>query len=265
MVYGRQPSTSLRDAPSISEPHSIDLAFLGHERTWIRRAGGPVEPRRIAPGTGGLHGGDAVEFVAVCGPSEYVELTPSEAVRADAAEHFRAPAVRAFDEIPGVEDAVLWAVAARFRGHATGGAPIDALGAEALIRTLVARLAVSRLGGRPPRVNDHRLSTATLARVRARVEARIAEPVTIADLAAVAHQSPYHFMRMFARTTGVRPHAFVRAVRMERARGALLAGASVAEAARGVGYAGGHSFRMAFRQCFGVLPSAYVRSTTPPR
>lgn len=77
-------------------------------------------------------------------------------------------------------------------------------------------------------------------------------------LANLTHRSSYHFMRTFTLTTGMRPHQYVKAIRMERAREALLQGNSVKATAIAVGYAPGHSFRKAFYQYFGVRPSQWT-------
>lgn len=258
VVYGRQPSTAERLEPSISATHCIDLAFIGHTNTLVRGPSGPTYARTIPAGTGGMHGGELLEFVRVEGPSEYMELSPSPAVRKAAADYYRAPGAIDFAEIPGIDDRVLWSAAVRFRAHAMGGWPLDTLEAETLIRSLVGHLACTHLGGRRPRVNDSRLSSPVLTELRDYIEASIATPIAVTDLARLAHRSPYHFMRTFALTTGMKPHQYVRAIRMERAKAALLQGASVRATARSVGYVPGHSFRRAFHQYFGMHPSAFV-------
>ncbi|MEM8551207.1 MAG: helix-turn-helix domain-containing protein, partial [Pseudomonadota bacterium] len=81
----------------------------------------------------------------------------------------------------------------------------------------------------------------------------------LAALADVAAVSRHHFARMFALATGMTPHAFVAARRIERAAESIRAGASVAQAAAGVGYAFGHRFRAAFSAQFACPPSRYAR------
>jgi AraC-like DNA-binding protein len=50
-----------------------------------------------------------------------------------------------------------------------------------------------------------------LGRAMAHVEAHAFEPLALADLAAAAGLSPYHFGRQFAARDGLAPMAFVRA------------------------------------------------------
>lgn len=256
-VYGRKPPTQVFLEPCVSSPHSIDIAFIENQETLVRMPNGPTYARKIHAGTGGMHGSEPLEFVSIKGSSEFLELLPSQEVRTTAANYFKAPSVADFDELQNVKDQVLWMVASRFRAHAIGQWPLSELEAEELIRLLTGHLICTQLGGSLPRINDSRLSAHTLAEIRDYIEAEIKSPIPVKALAQVANRSPYHFMRTFTLTTGMKPHDFVRAVRMERAKEALLSGKSVKEVAIAVGYAPGHSFRTAFRQYFGVSPSKF--------
>ena len=257
-VYGRQPSSERCSQSSVSSPFSIDIAFIGHEETLVRLPGRSTYARAIPAGTGGIHGSEPLEFVRVDGSSEFLELSPSFEIRAAAANHFKAPDAIYFDEIQDVDDRVLWAIASRFRSHAMGGWFLDNLEAEELIRCLVGHLICTRLGGRRPRTNDSRLSARVLNELQSYIEASIDKPILVKTLAKIAHRSPYHFMRTFTLTTGMKPHEFVKAIRMERAKKALISGAKVKDAAIAVGYVPGHSFRKAFQQHFGMYPSIFA-------
>ena len=259
-VYGRQPSSKERLEPSVSSPYSIDIAFIGHEKTWVRVPNGTTYARTIPAGTGGMHGYEHLEFVSVDGSSEFLELVPSLEVRETAAHEFKAPDAVHLDEIQGINDSVLWAVTSRFRAHAMGGWCLDVLEAEELIRTLTGHLICTQLGGQLPRSNDSRLSVRTLAEIRDYIEAFIKRSIPVKALAQVPNRSPHHFMRTFTATTGMKPHEFVRAIRMERAKELLLIGHPVKYAATAVGYFPGHSFRKAFYRYFGVHPSTFVKS-----
>jgi AraC-like DNA-binding protein len=56
-----------------------------------------------------------------------------------------------------------------------------------------------------------------LLRARDEVDARYAEPLTVAHLAAVAGASPAHFSREFRRAFGETPHRYLLTRRLERA------------------------------------------------
>lgn len=50
------------------------------------------------------------------------------------------------------------------------------------------------------------------------IEGHLDADPTLADMAAIAHLSPYHFARQFKATTGLPPHQYVIARRVERAK-----------------------------------------------
>jgi AraC family transcriptional regulator len=67
--------------------------------------------------------------------------------------------------------------------------------------------------------------------------------------------SPFHFARAFKASTGLAPHQFVTARRMERAKTLLLESrASVVEVAHAVGLSNVSHFRRMFRAHLGMLP-----------
>src|SRR5262245_42206499 len=63
------------------------------------------------------------------------------------------------------------------------------------------------------------------------------EPLTLDDLAHAAFMSRYHFVRTFAKITGVSPARFLAAIRMQEAKRLLLhSGRSITEISLDVGY-----------------------------
>ncbi len=98
-------------------------------------------------------------------------------------------------------------------------------------------------------------------RVRRAVElmhARIERDLPLEELANAAHLSPFHFARLFKKLTGATPHAYLAALRAERAQ-TLLAETdfSVTEIGARVGYATSSHFAKAFRQATGISPRAF--------
>jgi AraC family transcriptional regulator len=77
-------------------------------------------------------------------------------------------------------------------------------------------------------------------------------------LSALVHLSPFHFARLFKRSTGVPPHVFLVRRRIDEAR-ALLATqtAPVAVIARSVGFRTPSHFTTTFRRFTGMTPTAY--------
>jgi AraC family transcriptional regulator len=87
---------------------------------------------------------------------------------------------------------------------------------------------------------------------------RLAEPLTLAAIAAEAHLSVYHFIRVFRAETGETPHRFLTRLRIERAR-RLLSGStlSLAQIADQCGFSSPGALSSAFLGQVGVRPSVY--------
>lgn len=88
----------------------------------------------------------------------------------------------------------------------------------------------------------------------------LARDVPLAELAAVANLSPFHFARAFKRSVGAPPHAYQFTLRVERAK-SLLADTDlpVTEIASLVGYEAPQTLARAFQRAVGVTPTAYRR------
>jgi AraC-like DNA-binding protein len=110
------------------------------------------------------------------------------------------------------------------------------------------------------RVHTTGSTLATVDRVTAFVEAELSGLVTLDRLAAVAKLSPFHFARVFKATTGLAPHQFVTARRMDRATTLLVRSSdSVEQVAHAVGLSNVSHFRRLFRSHLGVTPGAASR------
>ncbi len=90
---------------------------------------------------------------------------------------------------------------------------------------------------------------------------RLAEPLTLATIAAEVHLSVYHFVRVFREATGETPHRYLTRLRIERAR-RLLSGSSlsVEQIAARCGFATPGALSSAFLRHTGVRPSAYRKN-----
>jgi AraC family transcriptional regulator len=97
--------------------------------------------------------------------------------------------------------------------------------------------------------------------VTAAVEAlamNLDEPPALAELAAEACLSPFHFHRIFRGMVGESPGEFVRRLRLERAAYQLMAsGDPITEIAFEAGYQAHEAFTRAFRAAYNRSPSDY--------
>ena len=137
---------------------------------------------------------------------------------------------------------------------------------------------VGRVRRRPPQTPDDALALHLLSvfphDARARLEGREALPrpfyvrraealihdaaatdLSLAALARAACVSSRTLARGFRRYRGCSPQHYVRAVRLDRARAALEAGARVYEAADAAGFSNASRFARAYGQRFGEYPS----------
>ncbi len=93
------------------------------------------------------------------------------------------------------------------------------------------------------------------------IENHLGQEMTLADIAAAAYFSPFHFHRIFRSLMGEPVNAFVQRVRLERA--ALLLRANpdtpVTRVAMECGYVNPAAFSRAFRSAFGCTPSEWRR------
>jgi AraC-like DNA-binding protein len=98
-------------------------------------------------------------------------------------------------------------------------------------------------------------------RIRRAVElmhAHLDRDLPLEELASAAYLSPFHFARLFKKSTGASPHAYLATLRTTRAQ-TLLAETdlSVSEVSARVGYSSPSHFTKAFRQATGLTPRAY--------
>jgi AraC family transcriptional regulator len=105
-----------------------------------------------------------------------------------------------------------------------------------------------------PGVRDERRISAALRHIEARVD----EPLSIAQLARLAAMSPYHFLRTFRTLVGVTPHQFILHTRMKRAAVSLRrTSENVSAIAFAAGFGDLSTFNRRFQRIFGSSPSAY--------
>lgn len=88
---------------------------------------------------------------------------------------------------------------------------------------------------------------------------RIGEPLRLADAAAAARLSPFHFHRVFQALMGETPADFVKRLRLEKALFMMAHGGrqSLTRIALACGFASSSDFSRSFRQRYGAAPSAF--------
>ena len=99
------------------------------------------------------------------------------------------------------------------------------------------------------------------------LQARLAEQVTLDELAAVAGLSPFHFLRQFRRVHHATPQQMLMALRLFEAKRLLAAGQAPAQVAAAAGLTDQAHLTRAFARRYGVTPARYQQQlgTRPPR
>ncbi len=104
------------------------------------------------------------------------------------------------------------------------------------------------------------LSPAALRRVQLFVEANLARPIHLQDLAARAGLSPYHFARAFKTSAGMTPRAYVEHRRIEQAKRLLTESTQkLADVAVDVGFGTQSRLTSTFKRKTGFTPGEFRR------
>lgn len=85
------------------------------------------------------------------------------------------------------------------------------------------------------------------------------QPITLDDIAALTHFSPYHFLRVFKNAMGLTPHAYLTQLRVDAARRRLSAGQPLAQVATETGFVDQSHFTRSFKRITGVTPGQYAQ------
>lgn len=241
--------------PTVTRPHQVGVSFSAHTGQEFESAGRAMRTD-IPAGAVFVTGEDGITWGGVAGTTEALEIYPDpDLLRRVAADLPRV------ENALGVRDGVVFGMATLVkRAHVAGWGLTD-IEASTLAHRLVAHVAGcygdgDRVAARPVGVLDRR----TVDRVTDYVDADLAAAITLDRMAGVAALSPFHFARAFKATTGLAPHRFVTARRLESAKAALLTSdASVVRVAHAVGFSNVSHFRRVFRREFGVAPGELRR------
>ena len=96
-----------------------------------------------------------------------------------------------------------------------------------------------------------------VSRARDHLHAYWAEPVTLAELSAVAGLSPFRLARVFKAATGLPPHAYQVQLRVARAQESLRGGRPIAQVALDCGFADQSHLTRVFKRSLGFTPGQF--------
>src|SRR5262245_47504016 len=199
--------------------------------------------------------------------SLHVFLDPALVARVAAEAFDLDPARAAVPPHGGLDLPPLRAAMLAVNNELTAGGAGGRLVAESLANLLAVHLIRNASAPRrPARRADGALPRGRLRAVVDYIEEHLDASLTVGRMAAVAHLSPYHFARQFKAATGLPPHQYVLARRVERAK-RLLEGDSdrpLAEVAAGAGFSDQSQFTHHFKRLVGVTPGQFRRSARTP-
>lgn len=163
----------------------------------------------------------------------------------------------------GVEDPFVEGVCLALRDEVARGGRSGQLYSESLATSLAMHLAsrYTRRGSDVLRRKDQ-ISPRKVRQAMEFIRDRLHQDISLKEIAAAVGLSPFHFARLFKRSTGLAPHQYLIRQRVERARQLLLRGElSQAAIAGEVGFCDASHLSMHFKRVCGCTPRAYVEQT----
>lgn len=107
-----------------------------------------------------------------------------------------------------------------------------------------------------------KLSPLRMRQVIEYIHDNLEQSITVADLAAVAGLSHYHFTRLFRQEMGLAPHQYIIQARVQQAEQLLTTGTfSLAEVAHHVGFADQSHLTRHFKRLVGVTPKVVLQNS----
>jgi len=237
-------STTRKLHAGIKEHYAVGRRERGNSEWWTRGKvwrGGPGSILVKEPG-------DVHRDIAHDGPTTFtgIVLPESDVLRVhDEGKVIAVPHLEAGDE----------RAAPFHRLHDAVCAGADRLSLEVALAEAIATF------GRLGTANSER--TRPVRRAMEYLRQRLAEPISLDDLATYAVLDKFHLCRAFRAQIGMPPHAYLTHLRIQRARELLAQGVRASELAPRVGLYDQSQLTRHFRRIVGVTPARY--GNTRPR
>ncbi|MGW1208750.1 helix-turn-helix domain-containing protein [Streptomyces sp. NPDC002499] len=243
-------------------PSHLLILHLDGPVTVRRGRRGLTEVSRVPPGGMFLHPAETTLDVELGGPLKTVHVYVADDILRAAVGEDHGP-VRLNEEL-GVTDPLLEQLVLALDGVVREGAPAGRTYADQLVLTLAGQLAWRhsnvRRAGSEPHDRATGLTDRQFSAVRDLMEARLAEPLPLTELAAAAGLGVSRFARAFKDRAGRPPHRYLMRLRVERAARLLRTGTQpIAEIAAVCGFSHQEHLTRVLRAQLGTTPAALRR------
>lgn len=250
--------------PDISQPaldhHYLTMHLGGPKR--VERCGeGRVHSVDIESGALSIVPAGSIFEWSTRGPIEFAHIYFAPAIISllSVEEFDRDVSSLCLEDRLGMRDPLLQALFLTMLEEVEGSTEAARVYLDTLLHSLLLRLLRSYANGPagPLRIR-HSLAPARLRRVLEYIEANLANDIALADIAAVAASSPFHFSRAFAREVGCPPYAYLLRRRIEHAKTRMSDGlTSIDIVAAQCGFRSKAQFSRVFKRVTGVSPAKY--------
>lgn len=257
-LYSWQPP---HKAVGVARPNQVEIAFTAHAKAAFEthQSARQID---IVPGAAFIVGTNTITWSKLDEWNESLGMYPDPDLLRRLAQPTNARCVQ-LETLVHRHDPILLGIAHAFKRACVIEQPLCDLEASSLAHLLARRLLETYCGIELPdaAVNGTRLSETATRMVCDFIEAHLRTQITLEDLAALVHLSPFHFARCFKATLGLAPHQYVIARRVELAKQLLLTSTlTVVEIAWSVGYENISHFRRVFTLHTGVTPGVIRRA-----
>jgi AraC family transcriptional regulator len=258
--YRKSPANGEFSLPPVSR-HALVLTIRPAKRLDVRYAGVRLDRPPAAGSINVIPAGSSVQWRREGSMDAlFISLDPDLIARV-AAESFDFDSSRTVLpplyglNVPELRSAML-TVDAELRTGGVGGSLLAESFANVLAVHLIRQITGSRRLKAP---TDGVLPRHKLRRVIDYIMENLDGNPTLEGMAAVANFSPYHFARQFKAATGLAPHQFVIARRIERAQHLLRTNGELglAEVAFRSGFANQSHFCLHFKRSTGITPRRF--------
>jgi AraC-like DNA-binding protein len=130
---------------------------------------------------------------------------------------------------------------------------------ESMFRWIMAQL-ILRHADDAPVVEEVPADPVYIKKIQDYIKTHYAQPISLDDLAALVDLTPCYMLRLFHKTIGMPPHAYLTLIRTRKAKRLLANGVSIANAATLTGFTDQSHLTKRFKRVFGITPGQYILS-----